>query len=58
MNKEKIITFYKTNDYGIIYAVKGIFKEYEKLIKSDVDILLSNDDIDNLIEALKELKSK
>lgn len=58
----KIITFFKTNNEGIVYASRIAFEEYEDkeylFSDSETNISLSNEDIDKLITMLTELKEK
>ena len=57
----KTIVFNKKSNYGLVYAFDMRVQEYEcdNLSKnSDIEILLTNEDIDQFITMLTELKEK
>ena len=57
----KTITFNKESNYGLVYAFDMRIQEYkvDNLSNdSDIELLLTNEDIDQLIILLTELKEK
>ena len=57
----KTIVFNKKSNYGLVYASTCEFEEYkgDNLSNdSDIEISLTNEDIDQLIIMLTELKEK